>query len=76
MIDERKELERIIRPVVEGQIKSFAKAHPEIPAAVNWGHPHKDNIMALANSIGKRITNDLLSKPVVDRIRSALSGRT
>ena len=53
------ELERIIRPIVEGQIRGFLKEHPLIVEAVDWFKPSKDKTMTFINSLAKRIVRDL-----------------
>jgi hypothetical protein len=57
-------LARIIRPIVEGQVRAYLHAHPEGEA-----HPGQ-----LATGIGKRVTHDPCSPRVVERIRLALKG--
>jgi hypothetical protein len=55
-------LARVVRPIVEGQIKAFLQAHPngeEYP-----GH--------FVSGIAKRVVHDLCSPDVVERIRLAL----
>lgn len=52
-------LERIIRPIVEGQIRGFLKEHPPIVEAVDWFKPRKDKATTFVNSLSKRIVRDL-----------------
>lgn len=68
-------LERIIRPVVEGQLRSFVTDHPEVLAAVRWYRPRGrtvDPTTTFVNSISKRITRDLISDANRARLRNAL----
>lgn len=65
-------LERVIRPIVEGQIRGFLKEHPAIVAAVNWYKRRPDKMTTFVNSLGKRITLDLLCPLTRDRIEAAL----
>jgi hypothetical protein len=52
-------IEKIIRPIVEGQIRGFLKEHPVIVEAVDWYKPRDDKAVTLTNSISKRIVRDL-----------------
>lgn len=62
-------LERIIRPIVEGQLRSFLKDHPSILEAVTWYKGSKTTReQTFVGSVGKRIIRDLLS---ADRARLA-----
>jgi hypothetical protein len=54
-----KELEAIIRPIVEGQIRGFLKEHPVIIDAVDWYKPRTDKAKTLTSSLSKRIVRDL-----------------
>ena len=67
-------VERIIRPIVEGQVRSFINDHPEVLDAVKWFKPRKDKRQTLVNSITKRIVRDLLCEQTLMRLGSALSG--
>lgn len=59
---ERERLEKIIRPIVEGQIRGFLKEHPEVLEAVNWYKPRAhDPATTFTNSLSKRIVRDLIS---------------
>jgi hypothetical protein len=54
-------LERIIRPIVEGQIRSFLHDHPEV--ADGWAGKlpdGKSKAMAVKDSLAKRIVRDLV----------------
>jgi len=55
-------IEAIIRPIITGQLKSFISDHPEA-LSKRW-----------ISSIEKRITNDLLSRGAVLRLREAFRG--
>lgn len=65
-------LERVIRPIVEGQIRGFAKEHPECVEAVNWFKPRRDKQITFVNSLAKRIVRDLLCPISRARIEAAL----
>jgi hypothetical protein len=70
------ELERIIRPIVEGQIRSFCHDHPSILNGVDWYSQREDKIETLVNSLSKRITRDLLCGSTTARMASALLALT
>lgn len=54
-------LEKIIRPIVEGQIRGFLKEHPEVLERVNWFKPRlHDPATTFTNSLAKRIVRDLV----------------
>lgn len=55
-----KALERIIRPIVEGQLRSFVHDHPEVADHVKWYKPGPDKRVVFVNSVAKRILRDLL----------------
>lgn len=64
-------LKLILKKRIEGQIKTFIKAHPDILLGVPWRHSGtKDE--ALVNSLTKRILNDLVCDQSVIQIRSSL----
>lgn len=65
------ELERIIRPIVEGQIRGFVIEHPEVLNAVDWFKPRKDRTTTFVNSLAKRIVRDLCCKKTAERIVAA-----
>lgn len=70
------ELERIIRPIVEGQLKTFALSHPALVESVDWGqHKGDTKLDSFVNSGSKRITRALLCTETIARLRSALSGQ-
>jgi hypothetical protein len=67
--------EKIISRIVEGQIKSFLHAHPEV--AEGWAgkrSPGKTKAMAVTDSLAKRITRELISPQVRAQIYSSGSG--
>lgn len=67
------QLERIIRPIVEGQIRGFLKEHPSIVDAVDWYKPRKDDkATTFINSLAKRIVRDLVCPIVRARMATAL----
>ena len=66
------ELERIIRPIVEGQIKGFLKEHPKIVEAVDWYKPRDDKAVTFINSLAKRIVRDLCCEHTRERVAGAL----
>lgn len=68
-------LERIIRPIVEGQIRGFTKEHPEVVEAVNWYKRRQDKAQTFVNSLAKRIVRDLLSPTARARLAAALLER-
>ncbi len=71
------DLERIIRPIVEGQLRTYGNAHPGLVESVDWGqHKGCTKLDAFVNSGSKRITNALLCDETIARLRSALSGQT
>lgn len=65
-------LGKVVTSVVEGQIKSFLKDHPEITEAVIWKHSHKTKQDALISSLAKRIIRDLCCAQTEARLRTAL----
>lgn len=66
-------LERVIRPIVEGQIKGFIKEHPSILQGVDWYKPRQaDRATTLINSLAKRIVLDLTCSATTARLRQAL----
>lgn len=67
-------LERIIRPIVEGQLRSFTRDHPEVVEAVNWYKPRRDKATTFVNSVAKRVVNDLLCADTRMRLIEALAG--
>jgi len=65
-------LESVIRPIIEGQVRSFANDHPECVAAVDWFKPRNDKKLTFVNSVSKRIVRDLLCSENRVRLVSAL----
>ena len=65
-------LEKIIRPIVEGQIRGFIKEHPSILKGVDWYKPRTDPAVTLTNSLAKRIVLDLTCGNTAARLAAAL----
>jgi len=66
-------LEKVIRPIVEGQIRGFLKEHPEILDRVNWFKPRQhDKATTFTNSLAKRIVRDLVCASTRARLETAL----
>jgi hypothetical protein len=65
-------LEKVLRPIVEGQVRSFANDHPEVVAAVDWYKPRVDKKTTFVNSLSKRIIRDLLCAETRVRLIDAL----
>jgi len=65
-------LERIIQPIVEGQIKGFLKEHPKIVEAVDWYKPRDDKAQTFINSLSKRIVRDLTCEMSIARLAAAI----
>lgn len=65
-------LERVIRPIVEGQIRGFLKEHPSVVAAVDWYKKRPDKAVTFTNSLSKRIVRDLLCPTSRARLAAAL----
>lgn len=65
-------IEKIIRPIVEGQIRGFIKEHPVIVEAVDWFKPRDDKSVTFINSLAKRIVRDLTCPTVRARLATAL----
>ncbi len=66
------EIERVIRPIVQGQLRGFAKEHPECVAAVNWYKPREDKVETFVNSVAKRIVRDLTRGSSAARLEAAV----
>jgi len=66
--------ERIIRPIVEGQIRGFLKEHPGLVEAVDWYKPRTDKTTTFVNSLAKRIVRDLCCPHSRQRVKAALIG--
>jgi hypothetical protein len=65
-------LEKIIRPIVEGQIRGFLLEHPAVVEAVDWYKPRQDKSVTFVNSLSKRIVRDLTCPMVRARLSAAL----
>ena len=66
-------VEKIIRPIVEGQIRGFLKEHPEILNHVSWFKPRQhDKATTFTNSLAKRIVRDLVCDATRARLEAAL----
>jgi hypothetical protein len=68
-------LEKIIRPIVEGQIRGFLKEHPAVLNNVEWYKKRTDKATTFTNSLAKRITRDLLCDDTRGRIEDAFMER-
>jgi hypothetical protein len=75
MIPQVDPLEKIIRPIVEGQIRGFLKEHPAVLANVDWYKKRTDKATTFTNSLAKRITRDLLCDETRSRIEDAFMER-
>lgn len=62
-------LESVLRPIIEGQVRSFANDHPEVLGSVNWFKPRADKKTTFVNSVSKMILRDLLCSE--NRVRLA-----
>jgi hypothetical protein len=70
------ELERIIRPIVEGQIRGFLMEHPNIVKAVDWYNTKdRDPAKTFVGSLAKRIVRDLTCGSSAARLAAALLGK-
>ena len=67
------ELEKVIRPIVEGQIRGFLIEHPSIEESVDWYRRRKDKRTTIVNSLAKRIVRDLVCEHTRKRIAWALA---
>lgn len=65
-------LARIVRPIVEGQIRSFIHSHPNITTGVDWRYSQATPSEALVASIAKRIVRELLSDQTRVRLSAAM----
>ena len=65
-------VEKIIRPIVEGQLTDFIKAHPALLNAITWFRPNPNKEEVFVNSVGKRLILDLISDETVGRLKIAL----
>lgn len=66
------EIEKIVRPIVEGQIRGFLKEHLKIVEAVDWYKPRKDKAATFTNSLSKRIVRDLACGTTAARLEAAI----
>lgn len=67
------QLERVVRRIVEGQIRGFLKEHPSIVEAVDWYKPRRDDkATTFTNSLAKRIVLDLVCPTTRARLVAAL----
>lgn len=65
-------LERVIRPIVEGQVRGFAKEHPGVLNGVTWYKGKKHGVLAtFVNSLSKRVVRDLVCEENRQRIEDA-----
>lgn len=64
-------LEKVIRPIVEGQIRGFLHEHPAVVNAVDWFKKSTDKISIFTNSLSKRILLDLLCEETRGRMEDA-----
>lgn len=72
-MSQRDPLEAVIRPIVEGQLRSFVRDHPEVVPAVNWYNKEGRNpVDSFVGSIAKRIINDLLCEETRVRLMQAM----
>src|SRR5258708_7301695 len=71
-MNQQAKLEKIIRPIVDGQIRAFLKEHPEIVKAVGWYKPRRDKTTTFVNSLSKRIVRDLTCGNTTARLAAAL----
>lgn len=65
-------LVQIVMPIVEGQLRSFAKAHPSVLDGVTW-YRDRDRLDVFVDSAAKRISTALLCPETVARMRSIFS---
>jgi hypothetical protein len=65
-------LEKVIRPIVEGQIRGFLKEHPRVLEGVDWYKPRQDKATTFTNSLSKRIVRDLTCGTSAARLAKAL----
>ncbi len=65
-------LEKVIRPIVEGQIRGFATEHPGVLNGVTWYKGKKHGVMAtFVGSVSKRVVRDLVCAENRKRIEDA-----
>lgn len=66
--------ERIVRRIVEGQIRGFIKEHPTVLDGVDWYKPRRDKAKTLVNSLAKRIVRDLACQTTRARLAQVSTG--
>ncbi len=65
-------LELVVRPIVEGQVRGFAKEHPGVLNGVTWYKGKKHGTLAtFVNSVSKRVVRDLVCEENRKRIEEA-----
>lgn len=69
-------LERVVGPVVRGQVKCFIQSHPSILEGVDWEHGGLTKEEVLINSISKRVIRDLVCPETRKRIAEAMATPT
>lgn len=65
------ELEKIIRPIVEGQLRGFVKEHAEILRGVTWYKNGATPAQTFIGSLSKRIVRDLTCRNTAARLAAA-----
>ena len=70
-------LEKVVRPIVEGQVRGFLKEHPSVVEAVDWFKPGRagivhDKAKIFVGSLAKRIVRDLTCGTSTARLAAAL----
>lgn len=66
-------LEQVIRPIVEGQLRSFLNDHPDVANAKAGSYRGKARVVRdWSGSIAKRIMQDLLCAETRVRLEAAL----
>jgi hypothetical protein len=68
-------VEKIIRPIVEGQIRDFLHHHPNVLKGVDWYAPKGGKATTFVNSLTKRIVRDLTCDKQLARLAAALLER-
>lgn len=63
-------LERVLRPIVEGQIRSYLNDHPEIAEA--YAGKYRPKLDGVVRSLSKRILRDLLCAQTRMRLAAAI----
>lgn len=65
-------LEKVIRPIVEGQLRGFVKEHPEILTGATWFKNGAEREQTFVGSVAKRIIRDLTCATSRARLAAAL----